>query len=98
MAYCRRSLSPPRSSSAPRFAYIGASDHAAEKEDENNTQNHKEDAAEDEDEVLSMADSTHLAASILDQAMQRISESAWRECLLDQAIAKHAETVDCRHS
>ena len=66
MAYRRRSRSPPRHSSAPRFSYIGASEHAAEKED----------TAEDEDEVPSMADFTHLAAMILDQAMQRISASA----------------------
>ena len=75
MAYRGRSRSPPRHSSAPRFADVGASEHAAEKDDEANIQNHKEDVAEDEDEVPSMADFTHLAATILDQAMRRFSAS-----------------------
>ena len=55
--------------SAARSAYIGASEHAPEGEDENDTQDHEEDAAEGEHEEPSMANHTHLAATILDQAM-----------------------------
>lgn len=76
MAYRRRSRSPPRPSTAPRFAYSGASEHTAEEEDEKDTQDHEEDAAESEHETTSMADQTHLTERILDQAMQRISASA----------------------
>ena len=60
----------------PRFAYSGASEHAAEEDDENDALDHEEYAAEGEHEEPSMADHTHLAATILDQAMQRVSASA----------------------
>ena len=76
MAYRGRSRSPPRPSTAPRFAYSGASEHAAEEENEKDTQDHEEDAAESEHEETSMADQTHLTARLLDQATQRISASA----------------------
>ena len=62
MAYRGRSRSPPRHSSAPKCADIGASEHDAEKDD-------------DEDVVEDVADFTHLAATILDQAMRRFSAS-----------------------
>ena len=88
-AHAKRSRSPPRPTSAPRFAYVDALDHVAEEYDEDDTQDHEEDAADGEHEEPSMATHTHLAATILDQAMQHISASvsnharSRREWLID---------------
>ena len=83
MAHRRGSRSPRRHSSAPSFAFIGASEHAAEKKDE--------------DEVPSMADFTHLAATILDQAIQRISARPRNDRLmiLDRDLKR--DVIDATH-
>lgn len=99
MAYRRRSRSPPRPSTAPRFAYSGASEHAAEEEDEKDTQDHEEDAAESEHETTSMADQTHLTERILDQAMQRISASASKHAKAQRQwfIDLKRDVIDATH-
>ena len=83
MAHRRGSRSPRRHSSAPSFAFIGASEQAAEKKDE--------------DEVPSMADFTHLAATILDQAIQRISARPRNDRLmiLDRDLKR--DVIDATH-
>ena len=83
MAHRRGSRSPRRHSSAPSFAFIGASEHAAEKKDE--------------DEVPSMADFTHLAATILDQAMQRISARPVNDRLMTLDRDLKRDVIDATH-
>ena len=83
MAHRRGSRSPRRHTSAQSFAFIGASEHAADKKDE--------------DEVPSVADFTHLAATILDQAIQRISARPRNDRLmiLDRDLKR--DVIDATH-
>ena len=84
MAHRGVTRSPRRHPSAQSVALIGASEHAADKKDE--------------DEVSSVADFTHLAATILDEAIQRISARKLYDARL-MSLDRHLkrDVIDATH-
>ena len=83
MAHRTGSRSPRRHSSASSFAFIAASEQASEEKDE--------------DEVPAMADFTHLAATILEQAMQRISARPGNDRLMTLDRDLKRDVIDATH-